>query len=76
MFAVESLRRDRAVYAEGPDVLLGLPDVRGVRIQTLDHVAIIDSQAGREPAVAASDVHDQPALDTGLLDDLRWRRRL
>ena len=59
--AVEALRQD--MPARGGDALR-----RGV--EPLHEVALVGAQGGREPSVAAGEMHDEAALDACLLEDL------
>ncbi len=68
-FAAPRLDGDVAVQAERADVHACLFDVGGVGVETVDEITVVRPQRGRQPAVAAADVNDEPALDPGRRQD-------
>ena len=62
--------RHLAIEAEGPDVLACGGHVFRARIEPVDEIGVARPQSGGEPAVAATEMHDQAAPDTGGCEDL------
>ena len=62
--------RDFAIESEGLNVLPGLFDVLGIRVQTVNEVGSVCSKPTGEPAVTASEMHNQPSPDARFREDL------
>ena len=64
-----ALGGDPPVETKRADVCPGLPDVVWIGVQTLNDAALVRCECRSQSAVAATDVDDQTALDTGCVED-------
>ena len=55
------------------DVFPRRGDVYGVGVQSLHQIAVVGKQRGREPTVAAAQMHHQPAANARSIQDLPSR---
>jgi len=74
---VPAVEYDRGYFAVQPapaDVLACPGYAAGVPVEALHKVSVVRPQCRRQPSVAAANMHDQPASDTGGFKNLPGQR--
>ena len=69
VYPVKRVDRHVAAQPQRSDVCTGGFNVSCVDIKTVDEIAVTCSQSGGEFAVPTTDVHDQPTLHAGRVED-------